>query len=488
MHSRWRDDALNLLLPALFLGAAYLRLSGLFTAQLANVDEIAALNQRDIPFLQGALAHSNFLGTTVVLKTLGQAVDFPALRLVTVGFSLVALWAGWRALRGLASPGVALGWLALMGGSWTVIYFGRLFECGAFDPAVACLMLAAVIGWLRDRTRPGWLVAAGFLLGLHANNHVLPVVYALLGYGFWLLSRVRAKELSLGAVAAVVGAATLGMVPFFITSLGNPAVAGALENSYGVLGARPELTWAINLRAPDFALRTLAAYFTRYPLGEKIVLELSLTLGLLALVGLALWRSPSSGLKTYLAWFCGGSLAVIALSPFPAYNEGHFHFFWPHFLALLALMLAQSRGALRVALGAGTLGLAAYNASWWPQIRANQMGVLAELVARELPRTEHVVLAGGARPKLAPTPVWPFLEKVGLSEVVFDRPDAMQAVVQGPARPTLLFVTTDVPWPPERIETRFVVEPVYASEQLMEAHQTHGLRAYRLTPRLVDTP
>jgi hypothetical protein len=48
-----------------------------------------------------------------------------------------------------------------------------------------------------------------------------------------------------------------------------------------------------------------------------------------------------------------GTLTLMAILPAPLYAESHLHTFWPHFFALLCLMIAWTRGWLRIALAAG---------------------------------------------------------------------------------------------------------------------------------------
>jgi hypothetical protein len=47
----------------------------------------------------------------------------------------------------------------------------------------------------------------------------------------------------------------------------------------------------------------------------------------------------------------------------------------------------------------------------------------------------------------------------------------------------LVLLTYECVWPPPGEEGRFNSELLLDLNQLMEAHQAHGLRAYRVTPR-----
>jgi hypothetical protein len=267
--------------------AAALRLHGLFTAHLAQVDEISSLNQRDLPWFAGAQADTNFLLTMFLVKALHGIVDFPELRLIPALGSVAAIGLAVFALRPLVSFGVALGTAALLSVSWNLIYFGQLFEVGSFDPIVACLLLAGVSLWIRNRARTGWLVAGGALLGLHFNTHVVPTGYTILLYGGWLALACVAGALRWRVLGQVVAVTVAGLLPFLWTSWGNPALRSAFENSYAAFGQSGSPVWAINLRDPAAALRTLVEYGTSFPLPASAPVQTGLVLGLIVLVSIA---------------------------------------------------------------------------------------------------------------------------------------------------------------------------------------------------------
>jgi hypothetical protein len=75
MHQPVSDQE-KTIVTLILLVAALRRLYGIPTWLLANMDEVSALNQIDLPFLSGASTHSDYLLTTILLKTVGGFSPF----------------------------------------------------------------------------------------------------------------------------------------------------------------------------------------------------------------------------------------------------------------------------------------------------------------------------------------------------------------------------------------------------------------------------
>ena len=478
--ARWEKPVVALIL----LIAAALRLHGISSWLLANVDEVSALNQIGLPFLSGASTHSNYLLTTVLLKTVGWLLPFPYIRILTALTNVAALSATYWALRGVTVRAVAFMTLAALTLSWNVLYYSRIFECGSFDPSVACFFMACVLRWMRDRSQVRWLAGASLLLGFHFNTHALPCFYALAVFAVFLALQLRRRLLSFKGAVLAATAFGAGTIPYLYTAVAFPHFDSALGASYGTLSMEPTLQWAVNFRHPLYYLRTLTEYLTFYPLPEASLLLPGFALFCLLAVLAGVLATPPSPLKGYLVIMSFGLLVVIGLSPFPVYNEGHLHFFWPHFLALLSLLIYQSRRALRVVLALTGVSLVGLNLVWLPHILQNQVVAVEDVLARNLDHGETVYISDGAMLKLRWLDVYRTLESHPLVPFVCQGPEAMQpfsALKLG--QKAVVIITSDGVWPPPSFTGRLNDVLLLSDEQLMEAYQSHGLRIYEITPQ-----
>lgn len=477
--SSWEKPALALIL----LAAAGLRLYGIHAWLLANVDEVSALNQIGVPFLAGASTHSNYLLTTVLLKTVGVVFPFPLIRILTACTNVAALYAVFWTLRSLAGRTAAFLTVAVLTLSWNELYYSRIFECGSFDPSAACFFLACMLRWLRDRSQIRWLVGAGLLLGFHFNTHALPCCYAMAVLAAYLAWEWRARRLPWSAAIVTGLAFALGAIPYLYTSIAYPHFDSALGASYGTLGMTPSLHWAVNFRHPLYSLRPLAEYLTFYPLPADSVLLPAFALFAVLAAAAGAGLTPAGPLKRFLAFLTFGILIAIGLSPFPVYNEGHLHFFWPAFLALLGLLIRQGGRALRTVLVATLAAIAALNLVWLPHVFQDQVAAVEEVVARRLDPGETVYLSDGAELKLQWLSVSARLETHPLVRFLCQGPEAMQPFRGlNLDRKALVILTSDAPWPPEGFGGRIEDTLLLSQEQLMEAYQSHGLRIYEIRP------
>ncbi len=463
--------------------AAGLRIYGITSWLLANVDEVSALNQYDPPFLSGATTSSNYLLTTTLLKTVGWLLPFPFIRILTALASIGGLFILYRAFRGLVPGVVAVLTLVALTLSWNGVYYARLFECGSFTPAIACFFMACVVMWLRRPDNARWLFAAGGLLGIHFNTHAAPCFYAMIVFSVFLAWQLRRRLLSPGNAIATVLAFGVGTLPYVYTSLAYPHFDSALGTSYGTLAMAPAIHWAINFRHPTYLLRTLTEYLTFYPLPEGAWVFLGFGLFCLVIVLVGTLVARASPLKAYLALMTFGSIVVIGLSPVPVYNEGHLHFFWPHFLALLSLLIYQSRHALKVVLSLVFVSMLALNVRWLPRVIRNQVAEVETVLARDLTQGETVYISDGAMLKLKWLDLYRTLETHPLVPFVCQGPEAMQPFTSmNLKQKSLVLVTSDAPWPPPSFAASINDVLLLSQEQLMEAYQSHGLRVYEIRP------
>ena len=477
------DTGERLAFGLVLVAAAVLRLYGLFTWLLANVNEVSALNQVDLPFLSGAGPQTNFLLTTVLLKSVGALLAFPYLRLLTAFTNLFAIYVVYRALRPITPRGVALWVVILLTFSWKVIYNSRLFDCESFGPSVACFFLACTARWVRQPRQWGWLAGAGFLLGLHLNNHVLPCFYTMLLFGAFLLTRCHKKELHFLPVGLVIAAMVIGTIPYVYTTLTFSHFNPAPGLSTKTLLLVPTLPWAINVRHPVDFLMILTEYLTGYPLPSNSPLlgfvPISVLVVLVCLLG-----KPRDSLKSYLAWMTLGSLVLIGLSPFQTNSEGDLHFFWPHFLLLLCLLCSEEIQVSRIVLGAVAVSILVLNLRWLPYLVQDQVAEVGAVLDAHLEPGERIYVSDGAMLKLEWTSVYSRLEAHPVTNFLCQGPEAFKPFVDSvPEHRALVLQTSDVPWPPPPWTNQVEAVLLLAQEQLMEAREAHGLRIYEIQPR-----
>jgi hypothetical protein len=463
----------------------FLSLWGSATWILANIDEISALNQLGIPFLSGASSSTNYLLNILLLKTVGVLLPFPSIRWMSALINIAGLYAAYRAARPVAGVLPALLMLLMLGFSWNILYHSRIFECGSFTPAAACCLMACVITWIQDRKKVVWLYVAGCVTGFCLNTHAMPCLYAAVlftaGLGYAAAAGILSIRHCCGAVASMIA----GSLPFIYSFFAFVHFSSDLSVSYSTLNQGPSLRLAVNFSNPLYYLRTLASYFTYYPITDASFVRFALTLASLVIVTGSALIARRSLLKDYLLLMTAGTLVLIGLSPIPMYNEGHLHFFWPHFILLLCLLIHESRPILqKTLLAAVFLLIFSLNAIWLPSVFQNQAAAVEAVLMRSLEADEPVYISDGFLLKIRHLRFYDIIKRHPVTEFVCWGDDAMKPLkAYHEQRKALIMITSDAPWPPEGLEQKADLRLLLSLEQLYEAYQTHGIRIYEALPR-----
>jgi hypothetical protein len=472
-----------IVLPILSV-ALFLRLFNAPCWLLANVDEVAALNQIGIPFLSGACTSTNYLLTTLLLKTVGLLIPFPAIRLLNGLVNSAALYCVFRVVRSATNRPAALLTLIFLAFSWNVIYYARLFECGSLTPSMGCFFLCCVLLWIRRPGQTGWLYCSGLILGFHLNTHAMPSFYAMAIFFLFLSIQVWKRSVSLKDALRIVGMILLASLPYIYSSLAFAHFQSDLQVSYGVAAQNPVLQLAVNFRHPLFFIKTLAEYFTFFPISNSSYLRFIFTLCALALPLILFFFTKPSAVLSYCAFFAYGTLLLIGLFPIPVYNEGHLHYFWPHYVLFLSLLVTHCRGYAKALIALICIVILGANACWMPHIAQNQVRQVKKTLDEHLEAGETVFMSDGAYHKLR---MLPFYSKIMEKRIVITFTCSGNGAMKcfenmSIDRKCVVFITSDGPWPPASFAGKITSTMNLELEELMEAHLTHGLRIHTIAP------
>jgi hypothetical protein len=255
---------------------------------------------------------------TPVTLTLGPAVSFSLLNLVTPGLACYTMYRAARLwLPGLAGP-VAAGAFFGLSAMLTFQNWTRLHVAAGmvFWP----LTLAAAVRLRRDPT-PRRGVVLGVVLGtavlVAQEAGVMAVILAALTLAGWLAaspSAARLKALGAGALAAVIIAS-----PQLIAMLQQLAAGGAaapaatLASSYRRYVAELPALFSPSPRLARAGLTGLGSVYRHYAYpaaADDSLVTFGVVLTVLALLGLAVsWRRRSAWLL-FLLWLGGAALAL----------------------------------------------------------------------------------------------------------------------------------------------------------------------------------
>ena len=475
------------ILAVLILGmAVFVRFYNVPYWLLANVDEISTINQQSIPFLDtfsGASTSTNYLLTTIILKTLGRLIHFPYLRYFTGLINIIALVLVYRVLKKIFNPTVGFFALILLSFSWVTIYISRLFECASFTPSFACFFMCCMLIWINDRRKVKWLYFAVFLLGFHLNTYAMPSFYTVALFLLYLLVQAIHRTLSLKILIFVSLILIVSASPYIYSFVSSADFSSDISISYGTLGQPPVLQPAVNFSKPLYYLKTLAEYLTFYPISNKSFARfgfafIAIILPLVVLVG----HRPK-GFKLYLGFVAFGSLILIGLSPIPVYNEGHLQFFWPHYVVLLVLLIYESWGGLKMVLGVLYCLILLANLIWIPHIFQNQVGQVEDVLTRHLQDEETIYISDGALLKLRPLHLFSIIERHNYQMYVCQGPDAINLLKNTNIRErSMVIMTSDCPEIEHSFKKVDHVTLLLSIEQMLEANFKHGLRIYEIRP------
>lgn len=473
----------KILFILIFISTSILHIVGISHWLLANIDEVSALNQLELPFLSGACTSTNYLLTTILLKTIGKVLPFPFIRLLTALVNLAALYLLYSLSRSLKKGFAAFVVLMILGFSWNMLYYSRIFEVGSFTPSIACFFMWAMIKWIGSRKKLFWLYIAAALVGFHFNTHAMPSLYAIALLGVYLLLQVSLKKLAPKVGFCVMGIIVFCSLPYIYSFFKYCHFGNDLSVSYGTLNQKAALKVAVNFLHPLYYLKTLAEYMTYYPVSNTSYARFFFAIMIILAVLIIYLRLPREPVKDYLAFFSFGSLLLIGLSPIPVYNEGHLHFFWPHFVMLLALLVEEAPRLSKIFITLLAFAMLIFNCHWLPQIFENQVRMTEVVLKDNLYEGEVIYISDGAELKLRMLPLYSMIKAHPLVRFSCYDSGALKTF-QGfsPEKPCMIITTSDCPWPPWEKCTKLKATTLLSLEQLFEAQLSHGLRIYKVEP------
>lgn len=455
----------------------------LSSAFLPQIDEISLLNQAGVPFLSGGTFSSSWFPLSLLTKIAVPAgIGLTALRLLTVFCHAAAGVVFYFVLKERINGSSALAFLLLCSVHWYFNYTGRLFDVSSYTPLYFAIHAYFLSLWfIRKDGAP--LAAAFFAAGLGLDNYPAPWLYYL---PFCLI--VVAKELSggRGTKSATAGAAAC----FFLASA--PLV-------YVLFHADAEGNWSYlshfsrtnhdlfpSLYNPGPFFRTLVETFTFHAAAEPGAgrLAAGILLSAWPLV-FFLFRNPLSSFDRFLVLGYFFQIAEIALSPVVPNHSGHFTIVLLFYFGLIVRPCAGLLSPFNLAAAGVVLyfGAQDFVARFVFQDQGRlATTALAEIqgASGELGQWRSVLLSDGARLK------FDWLGKSALFKdskvVTCSGPDQLSPVVLSSYG--YLFVTTEC----EQFIPNSEFERVWTTDQLVEAHSSHGMSYYRRAKRQSDPP
>ena len=400
--SRWWNYWAPVAVPAAVFLA--LRLYNIRQWLLANLDEVALMNNLTLPIFSGGYGSTTFFPAVQITNWFPFITTFPEFRFIGVLFNAVGLLFFCAGLRTFCSrPASSIGAL-LFSLHWYLVYISRIYEIATFIPFFFSVVFYLFCRWVHGGSSR-LLPALFFIGGIGLNCYAPPMAYGLAALWLILIYKTLEKQLSWPLFAACMLAFAVAILPFLYVQVYVGNFFRDVLYNYNYAGATQSRILPINLKSPSIFFKTLTELLTFLDIEHKWQ-RFALPAELIILAPLAgfSWSRTEKNTKVLVLW-AYGTLAITFISPVAAYIQGHFTGFLILYLAVLSCALDAPSAPRRWMARGCAVALAAGSMYWMPIIQQNQYREVAWLPSYiQKERLFSVPISDGAYLVLRHTP------------------------------------------------------------------------------------
>lgn len=366
---RWLLLRLFVCVVALFL---FLRVIHLDRWLLANVDEIALLNNLSLPIFSGGYGSTTFFPAVQLTKAFYFVNGFPSYRLIGVLLNLAGLIFFYLALGKITGRIWSLVGALAYSTQWYLIYISRIYEIATFTPFFFSLQFFLVISWLVSQKKE-YLIASFFVAGVGIDCYAPPLFYATTALGLILVYRAIRGRFSWLLLILCGSTTLLAMVPFFYVQFFVGDLLRDILSNYQLAGKNSSHVLLIHLWQPEIFLKTLTELLSFITVDHRWWkwLAVPVVTALMFSVILVIQNRKDSIIGFIGSWTFL-TLVLTFFSPVAAYIQGHFTAFLLLYLASLVLLIGRLSVKLRL-IPAGILAiLIVVSCFWYPNTVKDQ--------------------------------------------------------------------------------------------------------------------
>lgn len=445
---------------------AVFRCFKLGTAFLPQVDEISLLNQANNPFLSGGSLSTTYFPTSLLTTLFTFETGILELRLITVLAHLIGISLVLLAARPYLSTSRLLILSVALTVHWYFNYTGRLFNVDPFTIFYFGIHSYLLSRWATSECKSTSLLAQAMCTAaLGLDNYAAPWLYYL---PFLLFVLVRMCFVGRD-VPRSIGIATAFLIvfalPFIYVSCHTD---GARDWSYLTVLSGPDALFIPSVRSPTPFLRTLTESFTYHastpPSQARTMLALFLCLSPVLVL---LKKGDKSNQERFVGYGYLLQLTFIFLSPIVPKHSGNFALIFVFYFGTILIYSPRRSLQMLQAICITFAILFGVNDFVKHVIQESQVDEALRLLeeARRKHGLEHIGIADGAFLKLRIIDV--ALRSASIRPIVCQQelePQQLEAL-------QALFLTSEC----EELLPKGMFLKVWGSEQLLEAHSSHGM-------------
>ena len=476
----WLD--VRILVGVIFLFLV-LRVINLDRWSLANVDEIALLNNLQLPIFSGGYGSTTFFPAVQITKALFFVKTFPDYRFIGVLFNLLGLIFFYMGLRKISGRISSLVGATAYASQWYLVYISRIYEIATFVPFFFALQFYLSVLWLTTR-RNTYLILAFFIGGIGIDCYAPPLFYSSVSLlAICCFSAIR-RELTWKMLVTSLVASIVAATPFIYVQLFVGNFRRDLLSNYQFAGHYIAHMAPIHILHPEIFLKTLAELLSFITLDHNIwKWSAGLVLGSLAISAVLFLQKRSDPTVRFVGTWMFLILGLAFLSPVAVYIQGHLTAFLILFLALNAVLLDCLHGYRRLVPGILLIGLVSASLFWLPNIFNDQWREVewANDFIQQAGDTP-VPISDGAFLALRQTPGF-LSDKVRIFTCASEY-QVQQGLKDLPCeKPFLIVATFDCNIVTAMTTTCANISDEQRVTTLMESHLANGIVFYRTSPK-----
>ena len=290
---------------------------------LANLDEIALINNLSLPIFSGGYGSTTFFPAVQITKAFFFIDSFPSYRLIGVLLNLLGLLFFFLALNMIIrKPWSLIGALAFAA-QWYLVYISRVYEIATFIPFFFSLQFLLVVSWLNSN-RSAYLILSFVVAGVGINCYAPPIFYATAALGLILVYRAVRMRFSWKLLLACGVSALTAMAPFFYVQLFVGDFLRDIHINYQYVGKETSGILPFHLVHPEVFLKTLTELLSYITLDHRWwILAAPLVLTSLFITFVLVMRHRNDSVISFIGSWTFLTLGITFISPVAAYIQGH---------------------------------------------------------------------------------------------------------------------------------------------------------------------